>query len=181
MAQGMVQRNARTVLLAILGPALLLCGCSDRGDFPSLARRPAEDAYRTARAAPPAPPPPAVMTPGMAGRLADLRAQAAQAQTAFETARPAASRAVSAAQGAGRGSERWSVASVALAQLESARARAGLPLAELDRLETEASQRAAVEGSDADLRAVLDARREVEALVGAQTRVIDSLLASLAG
>ena len=72
------------------------------------------------------------------------------------------------------------MASLAVAQLESARARAGLPLADLDRLETEAGNRA-VDGSDADLKAVREARGEVEALVASETAVIDSLLSQLAG
>lgn len=72
------------------------------------------------------------------------------------------------------------MASLAVAQLESARAQAGLPLADLDRLETEASNRA-VDGSDADIKAVLEARSEVEALVASETSVIDSLLSQLAG
>ena len=170
----------RTVLVAALGVATLLSGCADRSKFPSLARRPAEDVYRTARAAPPPPPAPAIMSDGMARRLADLTAQAREAHSAFEGARPAATRAVGAARGAAKGTENWSVASLAVARLESARARAGLSLADLDRLETEASNRA-VEGSDADLKAVLTARGEVEALVAGETSVIDSLLSQLAG
>ncbi|MBF9150530.1 hypothetical protein [Novosphingobium jiangmenense] len=169
----------RTALVATLGVATMLGGCADRAKFPSLARRPAEDIYRTARATPPAPPP-AVMSEGMARRLADLTAQARKAHSAFESARPAATRAVSAARGAAKGTENWSVASLAVARLESARAQAGLPLADLDRLEAEASNRA-VDGSDADLKAVLTARSEVEALVAGETSVIDSLLSQLAG
>jgi len=168
----------RTAVVATLGIATLLGGCADRAKFPSLARRPAEDVYRTARATPPPPPSPAVMSDGMAKRLADLTAQAHKAHSMFETARPAATRAVSAARGAAKGTENWSVASLAVAQLESARAQAGLPLAELDRLETEANNRA-VQGSDADLKAVLAARQEVETLVTGETSVIDSLLSQL--
>ncbi|MBA4086198.1 MAG: hypothetical protein C0491_00170 [Novosphingobium sp.] len=170
----------RTAVIAALGAAMLLGGCADRDKFPSLARRPAEDAYRTAQATPPAPPAPAIMSEGMAKRLADLTAQARNAHSAFEGGRASATRAVSAARGAAKGTENWSVASLAVAQLETARARAGLPLAELDRLETEASNRA-VDGSDADLKAVREARGEVEALVANETAVIDSLLSQLAG
>ncbi|CAH0497488.1 hypothetical protein NVSP9465_02550 [Novosphingobium sp. CECT 9465] len=72
------------------------------------------------------------------------------------------------------------MASVAVAQLESARSILGLPLADLDRLEVEASNRVA-DGADADFKAVLEARAEVEALAASETAVIDSLLARLAG
>ena len=72
------------------------------------------------------------------------------------------------------------MASVALAELESARARAGLPLAELDRLEADASNRAAG-GAPADLEAVHAARVDVESLVDTETKVIDGLLSQLRG
>ncbi|MBB4613233.1 hypothetical protein [Novosphingobium taihuense] len=176
----MARRNRILATVATLGTVLLISGCADRGQYPSLARRPAENAYRVPTGATPAPPVPAVMSDGMAARLEGLRNNAAKAHATFEGARGSATRAVSAARGAAKGSESWSVASVELARLESARAEAGLPLAELDRLETEASNRA-VDGSDADLKAVLEARQEVEALVESETRVIDSLLAQLAG
>lgn len=177
---GMARRNTILATVATLGTALLISGCADRGHYPSLARRPAENAYRVPAGATPSVPAPAVMSEGLAPRLAGLRDKAAKAHATFEGARGSATRAVGAARGAARGSESWSVASIELARLESARAEAGLPLAELDRLETEASNRA-VDGSDADLRAVLEARREVEALVESETGVIDSLLAQLAG
>lgn len=176
----MVRRNTNIVTVATLGFALLVSGCADRDRFPSLALRPAETAYRVPTGTAPAPTSPAVMSEGMAARLAGLRDKAAKAHATFEAARGSATRAVSAARGASKGSESWSVASVELARLESARAQAGLPLAELDRLENEASNRA-VDGSDADLNAVREARREVEALVESETKVIDSLLGQLAG
>lgn len=176
----MARHKTSIAFLAMLGAATLLSGCADRDRFPSLARRPAEDTYRTARATPPAPPPPAVMSDGMAKTLADLIAQAQNAHTTFEAAKASATRAVIAARGTAKGTENWSVASLAVARLESARAQAGLPLAELDRLETEASNRA-VDGSDADLKAVREARKQVEVLVASETSVIDSLLGQLAG
>lgn len=176
----MTRRNTILATVATLGTALLIGGCADRGQYPSLARRPAETAYRVPTGTATAPTAPAVMSEGMAARLAGLRDKAAKAHATFEAARGSATRAVGSARGASKGSESWSVASVELARLESARAQAGLPLAELDRIETEASNRA-VDGSDADLKAVLEARREVEALVQSETKVIDSLLGQLAG
>jgi hypothetical protein len=180
MACAMARRNYRFAIVIALAAATLLTGCADRGKFPSLARRPAEDAYRTARAPQPVPTPSATLSDGLASRLDGLRAQARQAHAAFEAARGPAARAVSLARGAAKGTENWSVASLAVAQLESARARAGLPLADLDRLETEAGNRA-VDGSPADLAAVRETRKEVEALVATETGVIDSLLRQIAG
>jgi hypothetical protein len=170
----MIKRNSRIVAMATLAPALLIAGCAARSDFPSLARRPAEDAYRAAQATRPAPPPPAVVSEGLPERLAALLGSADAAHTTFESRRPAATRTINAAAGSAKGTESWSVASVALAGLESARSLAALPLADLDRLEADASNRA-VEGSDADLKAVRNAREKVDALVEAETLVIDSL------
>lgn len=174
----MARCKTTSALVAALGVATLLGGCADRSKFPSLARRPAEDAYRAARATPPPPPPPAVLSQGIAAKLAGLLGEAREAHGAFEAGRGAATRAAAAARGAARGTENWSVASVAIAKLEAARSRVGVPLAELDRMEVEASNRA-VDGSDADYKAVLATKRDVEALATGETEVIDSLLSQL--
>lgn len=171
----MTKRISRFAAIAMLAPALATSACADRSQFPSLSRRPAEDAYAGARSATPAPAPiPAAMTDGLARKIAALLKSAEEAHATFESRRPAATRTASAAAGSTRGSESWSVASVALAGLESARSLAAMPLADLDRLEAEASNRA-VDGSDTDLRAVREARQKVDALVEAETAVIDSL------
>lgn len=167
-------------LLPVILPTLLIAGCGARSDFPSLARRPAEAAYARPGAPTPPAPPPAAMTQGLAAQLDSLRASARAAQTLFDQRQPAAARAAGSASGSAQGSEAWSVASIAVAGLESARAQASLPLADLDLLETQASNRA-IDAGDADLVAVRDARREVEAIVAAQTRTIDSLLARFNG
>lgn len=167
-------------LLPAILPTLLIAGCGARSDFPSLARRPAEAAYARPSAPTPSAPPPAAMTQGLAVQLDSLRASARAAQTLFDQRQPAAARAAGSASGSAQGSEAWSVASIAVAGLESARAQASLPLADLDLLETQASNRA-IDAGDADLVAVRDARREVEAIVAAQTRTIDSLLARFNG
>lgn len=178
MATIMARHKTSIAVLTALGAATLLGGCADRDKFPSLARRPAEDVYRAARATPPAPPPPAVLSQGIEAKLAGLLGDAREAHEAFEAARPTASRAAAAARGAAKGIENWSVASVAIAKLEAARSRVGLPLAELDRMEAEASNRA-VDGSDADFKAVMATRQQVEAIAAGETEVIDSLLSQL--
>ena len=71
------------------------------------------------------------------------------------------------------------MASVAVAGLESARSRLGLPLADLDRLEVQASNLVA-DGAEADFKAVQETRADVEALAASETGIIDSLLRRLA-
>lgn len=173
----MMKSKSRALLIATTSSALLLGGCSDRGDYPSLARRPAEDVYATARAAQ-VPPPQSRISPGLPAKLSALLATAHEAHESFVSRQPAATRAVSAASGAAKGTEAWSVASVAVAGLESARSQVGLPLADLDRLEVEASNRVA-EGDDADFKAVRETRAQVEALASRESEVIDSLLGRL--
>lgn len=174
----MIKRNSRIAATASLASALLVAGCAPRSDFPSLARRPAEDAYRAAQDARPAPTPPAVVSEGLPERLAALLANAGAAHATFESRQAAATRTINATAGAAKGTESWSVASVALAGLETARSLAAMPLADLDRLEADASNRA-VNGSDADLKAVRAAREKVDGLVEAETRAIDSLRSRL--
>lgn len=170
-----------SALVTLAGLAALAGGCAPRSDFPSLAKRPAEQAYATARADQAAAQPgiPAGVSEGLASRLGVLRIAARDAYDVFDARKSAAQRAVSAASGAAKGSEAWSGASVAVAGLESARSTLGLTLADLDRLEVEASNRAA-DGADADVKAVREIKNQVEALIESQTDVIDSLLGKLA-
>jgi len=172
----------RPALVALASLAALLGSCAPRSDFPSLAPRPAEGAYASARANQAAAQPviPAGVSEGLAGRLEALRIAARDAYDVFATRKPAALRAVSAASGAANGSDAWSGASVAVAGLESARSSLGLTLADLDRLEVEASNRVADSAdADADFKAVREIKGQVEALIESQTDVIDSLLGKI--
>ncbi len=175
----MAKCNPRLALLAMTSSAVLLSACAPRSDFPSLARRPAEDVYASARAAQAVPAQQPGISEGLGERLSALRATAREAHDSFIARQPAATRAVSAAAGAAKGTEAWSVASVAVARLESARSRLGLPLADLDVLEVQASNLVA-DGAEADFKAVRETRAEVEALAASETKVIDSLLGRLA-
>lgn len=175
----MAMCTPRLALLAMTSSAALLSGCAPRSDFPSLARRPAEDIYASARAAQAAPAPQPPISEGLVERLGALRADARDAHDTFLTRQAAATRAVDAAAGAAKGAEAWSVASVAVAGLESARSRLGLPLADLDRLEVQASNLVA-DGAEADFKAVQETRADVEALAASETGIIDSLLRRLA-
>lgn len=178
----MKRSHHRPALVALASLAALLGSCAPRSDFPSLAPRPAEGVYASARASQAAALPgiPAGVSEGLAGRLQALRIAARDAYDVFDARKPAAMRAVNAASGAAKGSDAWSGASVAVAGLESARSSLGLTLTDLDRLEVEASNRAADSAdANADLKAVRKIKGQVEALVESETEVIDSLLGKI--
>lgn len=170
----------RLGILAIA--ALAVQGCAARGHYPSLARRPAESAYGSGATAPqPAPAPaPSAASPALLARLATLRDSAAKAHRDFEALRPAGERAAALAAGAAPGAENWSVAQGALAALDSARSSLLLPLADLDTMLVEAT-RAAVDGPDADLRAVRKVRDEVDGWLADENRSLDSLRGRVRG
>jgi hypothetical protein len=117
--------------------ATLLGGCAaDTTNYPSLAMRPAERISGSAEVvpAPPPPTPPAPPSPELVARLAQLEEQARTAHVRFTERLPQAERLVAAARGAAVASENWSVASIALAELEAARSMAMIALADLDAL-----------------------------------------------
>ena len=155
----------------LLLPLLAACATPE-GEYPSLDIRPQERASGTLQP-PPAPyvPPP---TPALVlGRLEQLAADAVSAHRAFLAEAPAARSAVAAASGAEPGRDGWARASVALAGLASARSRAMIVLADLDRLMVDA----AVEGGE--LERIVAARDRVIAQVDEQNAVIASLSRSL--
>lgn len=165
----------------ILAPALLLGACAGGRDaFPSLARRASENAYVSAPAPVAAPTTPAQVSADLPASLAKLRETALAAHRAFTSIKPSATRTIAAAAGAPRGSEAWSVAAIALAQLDSSRAQAMVALADLDRLSIEAHQ-SAVEGPDADLKAIESVRSEVSGLVSTENESVEALSSRLAG
>jgi hypothetical protein len=164
---------APPILCALV--TLLVTGCTaDTTNYPSLAKRPAERIYGSADVVPadPAQPqPPAPPSPELVARLAQLTAEAEAAHRAFLAQRDETARRVAAAQGTAVASENWSVAAIALAELEAARSRAMISLAELDALY--AAERIA--GGEAG--AIAAARDQVIALV----RQEDAVLADLRG
>jgi hypothetical protein len=157
---------------ALLLPLLLAACATPEGEYPSLDLRPQERVSGTL-VPPPAPyvPPP---TPApVLGRLEQLAADAASAHRAFLTEAPTVRSAVTAASGAEPGSDGWARASVALAGLESARSKAMIALADLDRLMVDA----AVEGRE--LERIVATRDAVIAQVDEQNGVIEGLQRSL--
>jgi hypothetical protein len=122
---------------------------------------------------PPAPYVPPPTPPAVSNRLAQLAADAASAHRAFEAEAPRARAAANAARGGAVGSEAWAAAQVALAGLESARSRAMIALADLDRLYVDA----ATEGGE--LTRIAATRDRVIAQVEQQNATIDGLLGAL--
>lgn len=156
-------------LVAVLG------ACASPGtDYPSLALRDAERISGTMEVDPPPPPPPAPAAATLE-QLPQLTAEARAAHAQFVEAAPAARSRVNAAVGASRGSDSWSVAQVAVADLEARRSRAMIALADLDRLYVGAFTAAE------DITAIEAARGEVDALVQQQNAVITELLGRLDG
>jgi hypothetical protein len=156
----------------LLLPLLAACSSPD-GEYPSLDIRPAERVSGTLEPAPPTPYVPPPTPAAVVDRLGQLAADAASAHRAFLAEAPAARSAVAAASGAEFGSDRWARGSVALAGLESARSRAMIALADLDRLMVDA----AVAGEE--LERIVAVRNTVTAQVDEQNTTIEGLSRSL--
>jgi hypothetical protein len=154
---------------------MLVTGCTaDTTNYPSLARRPAERITGSSEVVPAQPatvPTPAPPSAELSQRLAQLTAEADEAHRTFLAKRDEAARLVTAAQGAAVASESWSIAAIALAELEAARSRAMIALADLDALY--AAER--IVGGEAT--AIGAAREQVIALVTEE----DTVLADLRG
>lgn len=155
------------LILPALVAALVLVGCTSRGSFPSLAKRPFETAQPPARPAPTAVPSDAALLARIARFVGDARAGTAAFERAADAARPLAA-------GAGApASESWIAAQTAISGLEPLTAPARDALAALD-------QERVLLGSDANPadRAALEAAiGDVEGIAARQTAMIESLLA----
>jgi len=164
----------RKPILPLFTAALTLAGCAkDQGDYPSLSIRDAERVSGTFQPVAPEPFIPAPQ-PAQALQLIDsLRIEAGAAHSRFTAAGGRVRTQVNAARNASRESEAWIVAQIAIADLESIRSEAMIPLAELDRIYVEAQ---AEEKSTAEVEI---ARNQVEALVRAEDELIESLKGSL--
>lgn len=164
-------------LIAAASLALLLTACGGDGGYPSLARRDAEQVTGTAEPAPgpTEQAPPAPPSPELSSRLAQLVAKARGAHQRFTGEQGRTERLVAGARGAAVASESWSVATVALASLESARSEAMISLADLDTLNASERIAAAGGGSQSDLAAVTAARNQVIALVAQEDAVLSRL------
>ncbi|MBX7540976.1 hypothetical protein [Qipengyuania sphaerica] len=165
-------RFARLSASATLAAMLGACA-TPQGDYPSLAIRDAERAEGQFETGEPArldvPPVEVDLTGGLDARLTSLVSAAREAHEEFVSVQPRATQLVSAASGSAVGSDSWAAAQVALAELDSARSRAAVPLGDLDMLYTAA--RVAAE----DASAIEAARDAVVALVGEEDAALEAL------
>ena len=168
----MLLRPLRTLLL---GTTLMLGACAtSKGEYPSLARRPAERLTATfdAPSTPevvvlPAPP------ASVVGQLGSLLGAAQRADGKFRQREPRARATVSAAGSARMGSESWGTATIAVAELEAARAEAMVALSDLDALYNDTR----VRGEDpGEIGTVRDA---VTGLISRQDQVLGELRSRL--
>jgi hypothetical protein len=158
--------SMKRLIPIVLTPLFAACA-ADTTNYPTLARRDAEKVVEAARAVPVSSP---ESDPGKAElttRLAGLTDQASVAHGRFESRRANADSTVAA--GSSVGSESWAVASVALADLESARSDVMIALADLD--EIYAAQRVA----GRDVSAITKARDVVIALVKEEDQALAQL------
>lgn len=163
-------------LAACLAVNLALSACAaDQGRYPSLARRPAERISGSSAVVAPAPAPALLpeiaASPELAARLGQLVGRIETVHQRFLARRAAAAARVSAAAGAAVASDSWSVATIALADLESTRSEAMIALADLDAMWVTAR----IAGEEAP--ALAAARDHAIALIGQE----DAILAGLRG
>lgn len=155
--------------------ALVLGACTtSEGTYPSLAKRPDERISATWPPAPPAPEAaPAPLDPAAANRLDGLLAQVRSADARFHAKEGRARSLVDAAGLAPMGSEAWSIATVAISELEAARSQAMVAMSELDSLNVSAR----TEGRD--VTQIDTARHQALAIIAQQDRMLDSLKGKL--
>jgi len=163
----------RAAAAMILSLSLAACA-ADRGEYPSLERRPMERITATYSPAAPAtptplPPPSAAVT----GKLDGLIAQARSADAKFRQKEARARSLVGSSARAKMGSESWNVATVAVSELESARGEAMVALTDLDLLFNET----VLAGQDAST--IGQARDTVVGIIGYEDRVLGELRSKL--
>lgn len=165
-------------LLSLLTLHVLLGGCaSAEGRYPSLAIRDIERAQGQFEAGEPkrinVPPVEVDLAGGLEARLTSLVAMAEAAHSDFSEIVPRARQLASAASGSGIGSDSWAAAQVALAELDSARSRAAVPLGDIDMIYTSAKVAAQ------DTAAIETARDRVIALVSEEDATLARLRAQV--
>jgi hypothetical protein len=181
-----MRRTPATLLSFML--IVPLTACAAENDYPSLQRRPPERAAvaRQTGSAPSlspekAPAPPAAPSPELKKRLAQLVEQARTAHLRFADKRANAERLVATGGGGEPGSDSWSVATVALSDLESARSDTMLALAELDELYASETIAASQTGDQTKTSAIASARDQVTALISEEDGVLTRLRGRMRG
>lgn len=148
--------------------AILLGGCTNTAaSYPSLAIRDVERMTGTLTPAAPVQPGPAYVVP--TGKIEDALAAARDAHARFRTAQPAALTLARSAAGAGVGSDAYSRALIALANLTALHSQTTSALADIDALEAEGA------ALFAPIDAVKAAQGEVVGLVSEQDAELDTV------
>ncbi len=165
--------RAPAIYLTAMPALLALAGCATPAtEFPSLAIRDSERVSGTI--AVPAPQPVIAPAPAALAQLDQIIARVREGHQAFTAGTAAARGSVAAARGAASGSDTWSAAQIAVANLESHRSQVMIALADLDRRYVDA----AVDG--ADVTRLTAAQAEANGLTAQENAEIDRLLGALA-
>lgn len=166
------------LLVPFLGLSLSACALQS-GDFPSLAKRPYEDAPAIEERIELPAPEMEALPAALGNSVAAAVRQSNAAHQAFLKDLPTARQRVSAARGAAQSSESWVVAQMELSSLEMDRSPSISALADIDSLYT---QRLGEELDGAELGAaalIAKSRDRIAEQVAAQQREIDALKSRL--
>jgi hypothetical protein len=161
--------GVRKPFLALTAAALLLAGCASPGRYPSLAVRDAERATGTLQPAEAEPYVPPATPAETLDRIGSLSAEAQAAHQSFLAAVEKGRGTIALGRSAAEGSDAWSRAQIALADLEASRSQTMIALAELDRLYVDAELAAG------ELERISAARDAVSALIDSESQTIDGL------
>jgi len=163
--------------VSILALALAISGCS-RGNYPSLAQRPAELGYTTQPVAVAVPAAAGTPEPAIVRQVEALRSDAAKSSETFAQRANEAEHLARAAHGSALGSEAWSATTVAMAALDSARSDTAQSLGELDALQTKMAVTAADSGKPDD-KATFQVIAQADAAVGAMMNQENARISAL--
>ena len=169
----MNDRSSHNTLGALAATCLLLAGCSTPEGYPDLQIRDVERVTGSMDAPARQDYVPTPVAPATLAQLDSLVTAARAAHTRFTARAPDARRAAERARGSGVGSENWSVAQVAVADLEGIRSAAMIAIADIDRIYVNAAT-----GGD-DIARIEAARSEVDAMIGEEDRTIANLLETI--
>lgn len=169
--------NVRSLLAPVV---LFLAGCAGLGNdgrgYPSLVRRPIESAGVPNTSPSPVLSSTAPVVDGaLPASIADLTGKARKGAAAFDANYPKAAAKVRAAQGLAVVSENWSVANIALGQLEASRNESVFALAGLETLYVERMNVVASGKVSGGVEAIDEARLEALAIVDSQNDRMDAL------
>jgi hypothetical protein len=160
-----MDRVNRNIFALLIGVGSILGACSmTEGDFPSLSKRPYENADPIAEPPSTATSLSTALPDSLRDSLSALTARHEAAEAAFRGALPAVRQVAQSAAGSIPGSEGWVNAQMELSRLEKKRADSLAALAEIDRLVSARRDKGADDGLTALMAPYQErVRREVEA------------------